>query len=376
MPGIRPLLKLSFAVQNALGSGPASFHALNVAIHAANAVLVWLLLERRNQFAAAVAAIVFALDPVQTEAVTYVSGRSTSLAALFALGSLVAWERGHVHVLSPLLFALGLAVKEYVIVVPLAIVLGDSFRNPGRASRLLPHLAIVVAAAIAAIASPSYRLLLATSMSIRSIGANLAAQSVAIPYLARQAVRPDLLNADPRLPATGSWIVGIAIVLLLALGIASLRRRPAIAFGILWFFLWLAPTNSFLPRFDVVNDREIYVALIGPAWILGVALARIASDRARLAAAATLAIVLGTATARRNEVYLSETAFWSDVVRKSPENARAWSNLGYAQALAGDAISADSSFVHALALDPGFVRAAVNLKLLRAGALTDGAPHP
>ena len=38
-----------------------------------------------------------------------------------------------------------------------------------------------------------------------------------------------------------------------------------LAFSVLWFFLWLAPTNSFIPRLDVANDRQLYVALIGPS---------------------------------------------------------------------------------------------------------------
>ena len=378
MPGIRPLLKLSFALQHALGCGAVGFHVANVALHAANAVLVYALFASRGRFAAGIAAIVFALEPVQTEAVTYVSGRSTSLAALFALGSLVAWERGRERDLSPLLFAIGLAVKEYVIVVPLAIALLEGTRGRrGFTRSLIPHLAVAFVAAVIAFASPSYRLLLTTSLGIRSTIENLAAQSAAIPYLLRQAVRPDLLNADPRLSTEGSWIAAALIVSLLVLGIVALRRRPAVALGVLWFFLWLAPTNSLLPRFDVVNDRQVYVALIGPAWLLGVGLARaVGAPRTRLAVAAILAIALGTATAWRNRVYLSETAFWADVVGKSPSNARAFNNLGYAQALAGDGVAAERSFQRALDLDPDFVRAAVNLKLLRAGALTDGSPHP
>ena len=61
-------------------------------------------------------ALIFALHPVQTEAVTYVSGRSSSLSALFVLLALYASDR-----LSPAFFAAGLLVKETAIadVVPL-----------------------------------------------------------------------------------------------------------------------------------------------------------------------------------------------------------------------------------------------------------------
>jgi hypothetical protein len=88
MPGIRPLLKLSYAANWVLGPGPLGFHLFNLVCHAANALMVWLLLRRwlpalaprleMSAAAAFTAALLFALHPAQTEAVTYVAGRSTS----------------------------------------------------------------------------------------------------------------------------------------------------------------------------------------------------------------------------------------------------------------------------------------------------------
>jgi len=120
MPGIRPVLKLTYALGHEAGLGVAGFRAVNVAIHAANACLVLVLatwLARRHGAGRAatglglLAASVFALHPVQTEAVTYVSGRSSSLCALFALGSLLAWIRGRAA-WSAVLLVLALGTKE------------------------------------------------------------------------------------------------------------------------------------------------------------------------------------------------------------------------------------------------------------------------
>src|SRR6185503_19414034 len=91
MPGIRALLKVSYALNWAIDARPFGFHLFNVLVHAINTVLVLrLLLALRKEsvgpdFAALVGAMLFALHPVQTEAVTYVSGRSVSLMALFYL---------------------------------------------------------------------------------------------------------------------------------------------------------------------------------------------------------------------------------------------------------------------------------------------------
>jgi hypothetical protein len=99
MPGIRALLKLSYALNWAMDARPFGFHLFNVLVHAINTVLVYrVLLALRKEsvgphLAALVGAMLFALHPVQTEAVSYVSGRSVSLMALFYLGAVLAWLR-------------------------------------------------------------------------------------------------------------------------------------------------------------------------------------------------------------------------------------------------------------------------------------------
>jgi hypothetical protein len=75
MPGIRPLLKLSYALNYTISPSPILFHFENVGIHAANACLIFALLAKRTTRAIALTtALIFALHPVQTEAVTYVTG--------------------------------------------------------------------------------------------------------------------------------------------------------------------------------------------------------------------------------------------------------------------------------------------------------------
>src|SRR6185436_563971 len=131
--------------------------------------------------------------------------------------------------------------------------------------------------------------------------------------------------ADPALRVVTTWTAKLAVeaaalLLLLVLGAILVRRRPAISFGILWFFLWLAPTNSFIPRLDVVNDRQLYLAILGPAWIVAWLLrSRLPTQRGqRLALAIILVLSLGVATYHRNQVYANEIVFWEDVTRKAP----------------------------------------------------------
>jgi tetratricopeptide (TPR) repeat protein len=403
MPGIRPLLKLTYAIGNEFGAGPAALRAFNVVVHATNAVLVsWLLRTLglrlalpagKATFAALVGATVFALHPVQTEAVTYVSGRSSALSALFALAALLAWLRGldapderRWRWASFALFVVALGVKEPVVALPLVMA---AWLVAVRATatiprRIAPHALLLLAGALVVLAWPPYRAVLDGSLDARALGSTVLSQVNAVTWLIGQMVRFDRLNADPAMPTVEAIDAALALraALLLALaaaGVALLRRRPAAGFAIAWFFLWLLPTNSVVPRVDLVNDRQLYLPIVGPAWLLGLLLAaplgahgatatRPTPRWPRLALAA-LALLLAAATIARNRVYVDEIAFWQDVARKSPHNPRAANNLGYAYALACRDAEALAEFERAMRLDPDDYRAPINRRLLSEGAL-------
>lgn len=400
MPGIRPLLKLSYALQHEFGAGPTGFRAANVVVHALNSALVAVVLRslglrlalapRAAGLAALVAATVFALHPVQTEAVTYVSGRSTSLSTLFALLAFAAWLRGldtpqerRWRWTSLAIFALALGVKEAPVALPLVmsgwLVVSAAARSIPR--RVSPHFALLLGLVVVVIAWPPYRALLTASLEARPLGLNLLSQVDAILYLLGQLGALDGMNADPGLPVVTALDAALALratalLGLLVTGLVLLRRHRAAGFAIVWFFAWLLPTNSLVPRIDVVNDRQLYAAIVGPAWLLGLTLAPLASHRPRLALAglAALGAVLTMATLRHNRVYETEISFWQDVARKAPHNARAANNLGYAYALACRDDEAMREFRRSMELDPDDYRAPSNLRLLSEGALfTDNA---
>jgi protein O-mannosyl-transferase len=396
MPGIRPLLKLSYALNHAAGSGPAGFRLVNILLHAGNVVLLHELLRRvlregrladevGARTAAAIAAVVFALHPVQTECVTYVSGRSTLLATGFALAALLAarqrapggdpW-RGRFIAL-PLLAA-AIAAKETAAVTPLAMLLLAQVERPHalRANLLavLPSVLLVAALLALGLAATRYGELLAVSLATRGPLANLALQIDGVWYLLGQLLRWDRLNVDPALPAyTGlQWFLHALLLKgLLVTGLASLRRQRLLALALLWTCIWLLPTNSFIARLDVVNDRQLYLAIAGPALLLATGLLwlrrRLPQAANGIVLALALAMMLGTAV--RNRVYADETTLWRDVTAKSPGNARAWNNLGMAEAVACHPDAAREAFEHARQLSSDDLRAEINLALLDRGEL-------
>jgi tetratricopeptide (TPR) repeat protein len=396
MPGIRPVLKLSYAVNHASGLGVAGFHALNVAIHAANAALALLLVRRLEERLAGqgppgaavpgVAALLFALHPVQTEAVTYVSGRSASLAGAFALGAVllhVAGRDGAPRWLSwagaPALFALALGTREQAVALPFVLLAVDaadarrpfSWRAALRATA--GHWLVLAAAGAAFLASPVYRGLVAESLALRGPWANLLTHLRALAWLGGQVLWPGGLEADPVLPVVArldapTALAGAGVLATLAGGIALLRRRPAVALALLWTLLWLPLAGWWLPRPEPANDRQLYLALLGPAWLLARALAGGEGGRRwRRAVAGALVAALAFGTVARNRIYADEVTFWAAATEATPRNARAWNNLGFALAGRCRTAEAEAALRRAVELDPDGFRAAMNLELLRNG---------
>jgi tetratricopeptide (TPR) repeat protein len=127
--------------------------------------------------------------------------------------------------------------------------------------------------------------------------------------------------------------------------------------------------NVLIPRIDSVSDRHFYQASWGIFLIAGAAgewfLLRFSgSSRWFIVMVAGVSILLGGYTVSRNCVYRSETALWEDTARKSPENPRAYNNLGYAYSLKGRKADARDAYRHALEIDPAFEHARNNLKML------------
>lgn len=394
--GIRPLLKLTYTLNWTSGMGVFGFHLFNLVVHAANTILIYLLTRRffdrspstrsHAEFSALATALLFALHPIQTEAVTYISGRSMSLMALLYLGSMLAYVSGAdsgrktlLYAVSPVLFIAAVAVKETALTLPFALALweaGGGSANDWKDAlrRQTAHWGVLACLVLVLLVHPSYPGLMLYGLEQRSMGDNLLSQSNGISTLLSRFVLVHRLNIDPGLPVVSAWTPELAaetvfLLTLLGVGLAGIRKRPWIGFGLLWFFLHILPTNSLLPRLDVANERHLYIAGWGIFLAVSGELARVrASGAVRSetikAVLAAACLVLGLFTVMRNHEYRSEVSLWEDTVGKSPDNARAHNNLGYAYFHAGRTAEALAEYRSALRLRPGYERARENLASL------------
>jgi len=393
---IRPFTRLTYLIDHALfGAKPGGYHLLNLALHAGCGLFVGRLARRLGfgRAGAILTAALFLVMPVTTEAVTYISGRATLLAAFFSLLALVLYDRatpggpaGPVHrpVFAGALFgfALGLASKETAAVVPLLVLVWDTAGRGARrlgslARRHAPFWAVAVAAALAGLANTRYRALLAFSLELRPLGVELLLLPRALLQDLLLVVRPDRLNVDHDFRAEAwlsePWALGGAFLFLGTAAAAAClvrRRAPAVTAG---FFLWLLASlpAHVVPRLDLVSERNIYLPLAGLALLWGGAAGALLAavpprfgSRARKLAycAAALAILAGAlATRERNRVWADPVALWSDAAAKSPNKARVHANLGQALFQRGDIDGALREYRRAVELEPATTQLRDNL---------------
>ena len=188
-------------------------------------------------------------------------------------------------------------------------------------------------------------------------------------------------------PVDDRFFAGTAFILLM-LGVAAYasRRKEGrpITFGILWFFIALLPTSSFIPLDEVLNDHRPFFAYIGLvlafSWAIGLVIMRYEASikRSRLAQIALAALVavllLGNAygTYQRNQVWSSSESLWYEATLTSPGNGRTLMNYGLTQMARGKYDVALDYFQRALPLVPNYATLHINLGIVY-GALNQPA---
>jgi tetratricopeptide (TPR) repeat protein len=375
---------------------------LNLLLHLGSGLLVYRILTRavteETRHLPFWAAALFLLHPIQTETVTYISGRASGLMAFFYLFAFFLYskasERPDAVMICRLYLSgsivsliLSLGSKETAATFPLALLLWDLLirRLRGRSLRTailfrhVPFWGVLLFAAGWAWSHPRYAALAQFSLNIRPLWDNLLSESHAAAYALTLFFTPWNQNFDHDLPVFHSlaqWPLPLDILLLATTAGACLlswRRFPLVAFGLGWFFVQLLPT-SLIPRNDLLSERNLYLASIGVLLVLvflGSQFTRrlvTAFQHPRLvpAGAGVIAVAficcLCIFTYQRNALYRDPVLLWSDTVEKSPQKARPHNNLGHAYLLRDDWERAIEEFRIAVQLDPDYALARKNLR--------------
>ncbi len=381
-----PLTFLSYHLDFSLGGlDPSIFHFHNVLLHTLNVLLVfWLLLQlRAGRIAAFLGALLFAVHPLNAEAVLWVSARKDLLSTMFGLLSLNCFlqyvygfqKRWYWLALTAFLF--GLLAKVTVLLLPiflLVLLLHDEKTLKQKFMTLAPSGALSVLFAIIAIigklqtfgaAIPlQYYPLLSAKALMMTLGKVFF--PVQLSPLYPQLTPVTLLSPEFWLPMIGVLTVGVLMFLLR-------RRLPVLWKSAVLFMIGFAP--SFLTftkngELYVTSDRYAYLACVGVAWIFGVSVMHVyAVLQKRQQAFATLWQVaiacifsmLSVLTYAQAKHWQTDEALMMRVISTAPEHALAYNNLGVNFMNADKTAAAEKEFRHAIERNPHFILPRMNL---------------
>lgn len=395
--GYRPLLLVSYALTSVFtGVTGRAFIAVNLAVHVLCVLLFQLLLRRvldllgrpRDERLVLVSSAFFALHPIFSECINYVSARSESLCAAFSLMAMIAYlrarESGSRRALIGAAAAMlsAMLVKAVAITVPallLVVEYAAAERQPVRP--MLRRLLWVLVPAVAGLVivgkmTPAFAVQSASSFSRSQY---FISELPAILHYLALFLWPLGQSADPTYPVASSFFEPRVLLatLVLACGVGfvvrAFVRRQNIGFatGLTWFVICILPSSSVFPLAEIVNEHRPYLAAAGLCPLLAAALL---NGSARLFAlegprgvrvggvvTALSLCLLATLTIARNKVWHDEISLWQDVAEGAPLSTRAQMNYGRALMAAGRMAEAEHPLREAVRLGQSYSYAYINL---------------
>jgi hypothetical protein len=415
------------------------YHIFNLTVHIINALLVyWLVLLTlrlplfRTKYSevgplqiahrglhpnsiALMSALLFVSHPIQTQAVTYIWQRVTSLATMFYLLSLVMYIKGKLivqnrelrtqiperhmklssvfcYLLSFLSAAVAMKTKEIAFTLPIIITLYEFMFFEGRLKKrilyLIPFFStmLIIPLTLLETDKPLGELISNVSEATRVLTTlsrldYLFTQFRVIVTYIRLLFLPINQNLDYDYPTYHSFfdpnvilsflciasILGIGAYLLYRSRSSSYRLR-LISFGIFWFFITLSVESGIIPIVDVIFEHRVYLPSLGFVMVCVTGLAMLVEKvgskvvvRVIAAGTITAMVILVVTTYERNRVWQNGVTLWADVVKKSPKKYRPHNNLGYAYAINNHLDEAITEYKTAIMLKPDYVDAHYNL---------------
>jgi len=403
----RPLRTASYWLDYRLfGLDPWGYHLTNLLLHAATSIVAFLAALRLLPFRAALlTALLFAVHPIQTESVTYISGRRDLLSGLFVLLGFYAFLRHRDEggrrwlAAAALAYLLGLLSKEMAVTLPLLCLAYDAVRQAdqqgllnGAAAALRRHWRLYLPPAAVGLAFGVYTIVRShasrqTEFYGGGLDMTILTMARVFTHYLKLLLFPATLRVDysfNAFPVTSSWgdpsaWLAVMVLSLLVFGLVRLARTyPIASFGGLWFFLALLPVAQIIPHHEMMAEHYLYIPTFGLFLAVGSVVAY-APEKGRHAMSVygvcVLALVLlGTRTAVRNWDWKDDLTLWTTTVHTAPDAARARDNLGRAYIRRGLDEQAEQEFAEAVRIKPEEPRYHDDLGLayLRRGKLTEG----
>jgi Tfp pilus assembly protein PilF len=408
--GRRPVAYLTFALNYHFSQlDPLPYHIVNFTIHCANACLLYLLVVILGQqwqpatrksdlrLFSFLAAALWSVSPLQTEAVTYIVQRMTSLAALFFLLSFISYIRWRSQiqterrwtylVISICCGFLAFNTKENTFILPAVLVAYELYsvqewQQLKSKAKPIGWLCLG-AVGLAAFVVHHYQILerIRTDYAGRefTMEERVLTQFRVIVFHMSQLIfpLPSRLALHHEFDKSRSLFVPVTTILslLVILGILCAavlckRKQPLLSFSIVWFFLTLVIESSVLPL-ELIFEHRLYLPSVGffvallsaLVWWTGLWASGTHGVSSTYAVCCLICLSMGM-TFKRNEVWKDDVTIWADSLKKYPLSFRVQNNLATAYANSGQIDLAEAAFRESIRLKPDKPDAKINLAIL------------
>lgn len=408
----RPFVQITFALNYHFHELDVwGYHLVNLIIHIVNALLVfWLVLQILNRlkekkrislqdpeilFVAFATGLLFAVHPVQTQAVTYIVQRMASLATLFYLLAVNCFLKGRSliqkrrfawiwFVLSGLSGLLGLFTKQIVFTFPIMIlmlewILYDDMDSILKKNKKVSLIVGIIFLAFLLVLPLYYNLDFSTvfktiepqqghTYTLNNYTYFLTQLRVHITYL-RLIFLPINQHLDYDYSISESlfeWKVILSGLFLLTLFILAVRYRkkyPIFSIGILWYFIASAVESSIIPIPNVIFEHRLYLSIIGIIIITFFTLFNLLKNNYSIILLIIVIINLYL-TYERNTIWQTEEKLWEESYLLSPNKARPINNYSSIIITENKFLNSYLLYNNALNINPNYLEPKVNLNRL------------
>ncbi|HEX9024399.1 MAG TPA: tetratricopeptide repeat protein, partial [Geobacteraceae bacterium] len=384
-PYYRPLNRSTYLLDyRVAGMNPAWYHGVNIIIHLGNVLLLYLVASRLlpGRWGGLAAALLFAVHPVNSEAVNFISARNTLLALFFSLASLLVWmnsreKRMAIPIGSALLFFCGLLCKETALMMIAVFFLAAFFPLQqgeerlgwkGRLLYLSPFVLMTVVYFV--MRACSLQGIVGTPVPAEGLLSRMLSNYRIIPQYMELLLFPADLTLFHRISPGGifspPWYLPAIIGLMAILWFVVKSRNRVGLFGFAWLFINYVPISSIVPiPSDQITERYLYMPAVGFFLGAGALFSWLGSKEKHRpliwAGAGVIAVLLTCVTVERNLEWKNNLTLFASGVRNDPFSTAAHYNLGTALLEKGDLEAARREWEKTLSLDPAYADALTQL---------------
>lgn len=373
----RPISYLTIIFDHRLwGGNPFGYHLTNFLFHLANVILIFYITARltRSHLISFIPSLLFAIHPVHTEAITYISGRSDPICGFFIFSAFLFYLKsldtiGHRYLVyfggTLSLFLLGLLSKEIAIIFPFSIFAYECLYSNNhfktRFRRVMPFFAVLAAYLV-------FRYIFVGSFnSIIDLSKVFLVPQIFLYYL-RLLIFPINLHMQHRLGGS-TFIVTIPFILsiLIFTGIIfiSLRfsQKRFMRFGLVWFLIGLLPFLGIIRLNSDIAEHWLYLSSFGFFLFLSGLFAQVRLLNKKITLSIVV-LILSILTLQRNAAWRDDISIYQDTLKYRPNDPKLRYNLGNAYLRNGSLNEAAKEYSIAIEGNPNYAYALNNLGLV------------